>query len=287
MNQKLKKMKYLVRFLPDRFYLTLYYLAKQKRFPDLRNPKRFSEKIQYLKLYDQNPEHTIAVDKYLAKEYVGNILGEKYITPTLGVWEAFDQIDFDQLPDQFVLKCNHDSQGLVIVQDKIKLDKEKARQELEAALQYNYYYISREWPYKNVKPLILAEEYLENGKEGLHDYKVWCFNGKVEYIQYITGRIGETYEVFYDRKWMKQDFSYHNPLYRKEVAKPACLDELIEAAEKLAVNMPFLRADFYILETGEIKFGEMTFFPMGGLDRWHPDEMDLKLGQMINLNYGK
>lgn len=283
MNQTIKKIKYLIRFVPDKIYLSAYYYAKQKRFPNIKNPKRFSEKIQWLKLYDKNPEHTVAVDKYLAKPYVAKIIGEKYITPTLGVYDHFDQIDFNKLPDKFVLKCNHDSAGLVIVQDKSKLDRAKAKEEIEQALKYNYYYISREWPYKDVKPVILAEEYLENGEEGLHDYKVWCFNGKAMYIQYITGRIRKTYEAFYDRDWEKQDFTYYNPLMDGEVKRPERLEELLEVSEKLAKDMPFLRADFYILETGEIKFGEMTFFPIGGMERWHPDEMDVKFGSMIDL----
>ena len=287
MNQTMKKIKYLIRFVPDKIYLSVYYYAKQKRLPNIKNPKRFSEKIQWLKLYDKNPEHTVAVDKYLAKSYVAKILGEKYITPTLGVYDHFDQIDFDKLPDKFVLKCNHDSAGLVIVQDKSKLDRAKAKEEIEQALKYNYYYISREWPYKDVKPVILAEEYLENGEEGLHDYKVWCFNGKAMYIQYITGRIGKTYEAFYDRDWKKQDFTYYNPLMDGEVKRPERLEELLEVSEKLAKDMPFLRADFYILETGEIKFGEMTFFPIGGMERWHPDEMDVKFGGMIDLAMSK
>lgn len=177
--------------------------------------------------------------------------------------------------------------GVVICRDKECLNENMARKQLECSLKRNYYWLGREWPYKHVKPRIIAEEYLENGGEGLHDYKVWCFNGKVKYIQYITGRLGtHTYEAFYDINWKKQKFSYHNPLMQGEVEKPYYLNELIKCSELFANGVPFVRVDFYVLEDGSLKFGEITFFPMGGMEKWHPESMDEYFGSMIDLSYG-
>ena len=215
-------------------------------------------------------------------------MGEKYVTPTLGVWNHFDDVDFDTLPSQFVIKCTHDSGGLIICKDKKLLDISAAKEKIEHCLARNYYSNLREWPYKDVPPRIIAEEYLENNEEGLHDYKVWCFNGEPVYIQYITGRIGDqTYEGFYDLNWELQNFSYHNPLMKEPVKRPDCLEELIWAARELAKNQPFVRTDFYVLEDGSIRFGEITFYPMSGMEHWHPAEMDRILGDMIDLNFGR
>ena len=163
----------------DKEYLSWLYRARMGRFPDLNYPKSFNEKLQWLKLNDRKPEYTEMVDKYLAKKYVEKRIGEKYIIPTLGVWDEFDQIEFEKLPDQFVLKTTHDSGGVVICKDKANFDKAAAKKKLEKSLKRNYYWAEREWPYKNVKPQIIAENYLSflNGSD-LVEYKVFCFNGK-------------------------------------------------------------------------------------------------------------
>lgn len=271
--------------MPDDEYLKRLFRYKMGYDLNLDNPQTFNEKLQWLKLYDRRPELTKMVDKYEVKAYVAERIGEQYIIPTLGVWNHFDEIDFDKLSDRFVLKCTHDSGSISICKDKSTWDKHAARIKLEKNLRRNYYYAGREWPYKDVKPQILAEEYLENNcDEGLHDYKTWCFDGKVQYIQYITGRIhNATYEGFYDRQWNLQTFSYHNPLMKKSVLKPDCLTELIVLAEKLTENLPFVRVDFYILPNGQIKFGEITFYPMAGMEHWKPEEMDIKFGKLITL----
>lgn len=207
------------------------------------------------------------------------------MTPLLGVWDHFDEIDFDSLPNQFVLKCTHDCGGLVICRDKSKLDKAQARKKIEKSLKYNWYYMRREWPYKNVEPKIIAEEYMENNSEdGLYDYKVWCFNGKPLYTQFISGRLGNvTYEGFYDSDWQLQDFSYHNPKTQNPVPKPEKLDEMLKLCEVLAEGMPFVRVDFYILPDNSIRFGEITFFPMSGMDHFKPESANKMLGDMIQL----
>ena len=168
----------LLNWMPDKMYIEMLYKVRMGRKLNLDNPQTFNEKLQWLKLYDRKPEYTTMVDKAAVKDYVADKIGSEYIIPTLGVWEHFDDIDFDQLPNQFVLKCNHDSGGLVICKDKASLDMEAAREKIESSLKRNFYYHSREWPYKNVKPCIIAEKYMvdESGTE-LKDYKFYCFGG--------------------------------------------------------------------------------------------------------------
>lgn len=271
--------------LSDEKYIRMRYKFQFGRELDLHDPKRFSEKMQWLKLYDHKDIYTLMSDKYGARSYVTELLGEKYIIPLLGVWDSADEIDFNRLPERFVLKTTHDSGGVIICRDRLDFDIVGAKEKLTRSLNRNYYYRGREWNYKNIVPRIIAEDYLENDEaEGLHDYKVWCFDGRAEYVQYITGRISNvTYEGFYDRNWKLQNFSYHNPKMKEPIPKPKKLEELLAAAEKLASGLPFGRIDFYILPDGEIKFGEITFFPMGGTERWKPEEMDLKLGEKIIL----
>lgn len=269
----------------DEYYLRYRYAAVFKRKLNLENPIRFSEKMQWLKLYDRKDEYTEMVDKYAVRKFVSNRIGEEYVIPVIGVWNSFEEINFSELPQRFVLKTTHDSGGIVICTDKNTFDIEQARKKITKSLSRNYYLTGREWNYKNVVPRIIAEEYLENdSKEGLHDYKVWCFNGKALYVQYITGRISEvTYEGFYDRDWQLQPFSYHNQRMLQPIPRPKRLEELLMLAEKLSEGLPFARVDFYILQDDSIKFGEITFVPMGGTETWKPDSMDIELGGLITL----
>lgn len=277
---------WILKFVPDETFLQLKYWAKKGKQLDLDNPTSFTEKIQWLKLYDQKPVYTQMVDKCSAKEYVAKVLGDKYIIPNIGVWNDVASVDFESLPNQFVIKCTHDSGGLIICKDKSKLDVEAAKQQLQRCMERNWFYFSREYAYKALKPRIIAEEYLENDcEEGLHDYKVWCFNGEPKYIQYVSGRIGaRTYEGFYDTDWNLQNFTYHNPPLEEDVPKPVCLKELVDVARKVSQGIPFLRADFYILPDNSIRFGELTFYPNGGWDTWTPKETDEIIGNLINLN---
>jgi hypothetical protein len=266
-------------------FLKIKYRVKKGKKLNIDNPTTFTEKIQWLKLYDRNPMYTKMVDKYDAKEYVAAVLGQQYIIPNINVWDNVESVDFNSLPSQFVIKCTHDSGGLIICKDRCDLNVEKAKGLLRSCMKRNWFYFSREFAYKAVKPRIIAEEYLENdSKEGLHDYKVWCFNGEPKYIQYVTGRIGaHTYEGFYDTQWNLQPFTYHNPLVQSDIPKPVCLEELLEVSRKVAQGIPFLRADFYVLSDGTIRFGELTFYPNGGWDTWTPEEADVMMGKLISI----
>lgn len=270
-------------WLNDEKYIKLAYRLLLDKKLDLKNPSTFNEKMQWLKLKQHDEIYTLLVDKDRVKNVVLDKIGKQYLIPTIGVYDNFDDINFDKLPNSFVIKSTHDSGGIVLCKNKDVFDKIKAKKIINKSLKRNFYYMGREYPYKNVKPRILIEEYLENGKEGLHDYKTWCFNGKVKYIQYISGRMGDTTEAFYDTDWNKQRFSYHNPLMKEDIKRPENLQELINVAEQLAKGHPFMRADFYILNDNSIKFGECTFYPMAGFETWKPNEMDKKFGDMIDL----
>jgi len=277
-----------LRFIPDEYFIKTLYKYNFGHYPDLQNPKTFNEKIQWLKLHDKNPKHTIMVDKYLVKDEVAKIIGEQYIVKTLGVWDSFEDISFEDLPDSFVLKCTHDSGGLVIVRDKKKLNIEKARKKINKALKFNFYYVCREWPYKNVKPRIIAEEFLNDETNYVpEDYKIYCMNGKPQYIVVFHNRFNDDMELcesVYNTKWEKQNFSFdkHFKISDFEQDKPACLDEMLLLAEKLCKNLCQVRVDFYIVN-GKLYFGEMTYFTASGLMPMIPPEMDEELGTKFDL----
>lgn len=274
--------------LPDKPYLQLQFWARMNRPLNLKNPQTFNEKLQWLKLYDRRPEYTTMVDKYEAKKYVADRIGEEYIIPTLGVWERFEDIDFASLPEQFVLKCTHDSGGLVICRDKKQLNLAAAQKVLNDSLRNRYYLFGREWPYKNVKPRIMAEKYMsDRGQQTdsgeLTDYKFMCFHGTVENIFTVTERYSSDLKVtFFDRAWNRLPFERHYPTSSKEIAKPQNLEAMIILAEELSKGIPFLRVDFYEV-AGKIYFGELTFFPGSGMEEFNPEAWDLKLGQLIEL----
>lgn len=273
----------------DALYLKLLYKNRMKKKLDLINPKTYNEKLQWLKLYNRKQEYTIMVDKYAVKGYVEKIIGKEYIIPTLGVWEHFDDIDFDKLPDQFVLKCTHDSGGLVICKDKETLDKEKAKKQIEHCLKRRYFLNTREWPYKDVKPQIIAEKYMvdESGYE-LKDYKFFTFDGKVKamFIATDRGSESETCFDFYDCNFEHLPFKNGHPNAKKKIIKPENFDKMIELAEKLGKDIPHARIDFYNIN-GKIYFGEITFFHWSGLKPFEPEEWDYKFGSWIQLPEGK
>ena len=253
---------------------------------DLDDPKTYSEKLQWLKLYDRNPLYTKLVDKYEVKRIVAEKIGEQYIIPTLGVWDSFEEIDFDKLPNQFVLKCTHDSGGLVICTDKAGLDKNKARKKIEKCLRNDYYMQNREWPYKNVPRRIIAEKYMvdESGVE-LKDYKFFCFDGSAKAMFIATDRIDPNTETkfdFYDMSFNHLPFTNGHPNSDKTIAKPKSFDKMIELAEKLSVGMPQSRIDFYDIN-GQVYFGEITFFHWSGFKKFEPNEWDRTFGDWIKL----
>ena len=272
-------------FIPDKLYLKLLYRIKMGKKLNIKHPKSFNEKIQWLKLYDRNPAYTTMVDKYKVKRYVSKKIGEEYIIPTLGVWDKFDDIDFCKLPNQFVLKCTHDSGGLVICKDKEKFDVEAARKKINKSLKNNFFWVGREWPYKNIRPRIIAEQYLEDesGTE-LKDYKFMCFDGKVRCIFVCSERYSKDglKVTFFDRDWNKLPFIRHYPSSRKEIQRPAGLGKMIELSEKLSKDIPFVRVDLY--ESNDtILFGELTFYPGNGLEEFEPEKWDFRLGSWIKL----
>lgn len=277
--------------LSDETYIKFWYFKRFKRFPDLKNPQTFNEKLQWLKLNYRKPLLTTIVDKYEVKKYIADIIGEEYLIRTLGVWDSFDDIDFDSLPDKFVLKCTHDSGGNVICRDKATLDKDKARAKIEKSLNTNYYYFGREWPYKNLKPRIIAEEYIEDfsGSGTLKDYKFFCFNGKAVCIDNCVDReTGDTKHYFFDINW---EFKKYNKKCltipeNLTLPKPENFDKMIELAETLSKGFPFVRVDLYNSE-GKIYFGEYTLFPWSGFYTGFTEEFNLTCNDMINIDIVK
>ena len=272
--------------LSDEKLLKKLFKARMGKELDLENPKTFNEKTQWLKLYDRRPEYTQMVDKYEAKKYVSDRIGEEYIIPLLGVWDKFDEIDFDKLPKQFVLKCTHDSGGLVIVRDKDKLDKKAAKAKIEKCLKKNYYYYCREWPYKNVKPRIIAEAYMEDAEtKELRDYKFFCFNGVAKALFVATERQNKNEETkfdFFDMEYNHLPIKNGHPNAAVPPKKPKTFDEMKTLAEKLSVGVPSLRVDFYEVN-GKCYFGELTLSHFNGMTPFEPEEWDYKFGEWITL----
>lgn len=275
-------------FIPDKAYLKLIYFIRFHKRLNLEEPKTFNEKMQWLKLYDRNPKYIDMVDKCSAKEFVTKIIGEEYIIPTIGIYNSFDEINFEQLPNQFVIKCTHDSNGLIICRDKKQLNIDKAKKDINTSLYYNYYYGGREWPYKNVKPRIIIEKYMNDGKnDEINDYKCFCFNGKVEYIQVDYDRFKNHGRNEYDRDWNYIPFTTDFPTDKNRIIeKPKKLKLLIELVEKIVKNIgieSFVRIDMYIVKD-KIYFGEITFYPGSGFLKFEPSEYDKKIGDLVNIN---
>ena len=274
----------LLNWMPDKAFLKLAFLLNMGRKLDLKNPKTFNEKMQWLKLYDRKPIYTTMVDKYAVKKYVADLIGEEYIIQTLGVWDSFDQIDFDSLPDQFVLKCTHDSGGLVICRDKSKLDIKAAKAKIEKSLKCRYYYSSREWPYKNVKPRIIAERYMQDGQTQTSPvYKVFTFGGEPKLIQAIQDdkTPQETIDYF-DLDWNRLDMRQNFPNSEKPLTRPGKLQQILSLSRTLCGALPFVRTDFYSIN-GNVYFSEFTFYSDSGYASFHPQQWDQTLGGWIKL----
>jgi len=279
--------------MSDSDYLKKAFYYEMGKTLNLNNPKTFNEKLQWLKVYDHNPQYTVMVDKYKAKKYVADIIGEQYIIPTIAVWDKVEDIDWDSLPRQFVLKVTHDSGGLVICKDKSKLDIKSAQKKLRKSLKHDYYLEHREWPYKNVPRKIIAEKYMSNqtviGMDNevgeLTDYKLMCFGGEVKCTFTVSDRFsgaGMKVTVF-DLNWNELPFGRrHCPKSQVPIKKPSNYEKMIELAEKLSEGLPFLRVDFYEVNS-QIYFGELTFFPASGFEEFTPEEWDFTLGNWLEL----
>lgn len=271
--------------IPDDFYLKMRYRIKMGVPLHLNNPKSFNEKMQWLKLYDRRDCYTDMVDKFAAKEYVGKIIGRQYIIPTIGVYDKFDDINFDQLPSRFVIKCTHDSGGLVICDDKSKINKKEVRKKINKCLRKNYYYIGREWPYKNVRPRIIVEKYLDDSnKNGLRDYKFFCFNGEPKLLYVSDGSHSSNQRIaFFDTKFRHLDIKredYGN--YKILPKRPKTFNKMMELSRLLSKNIPHVRVDWYEVN-GKLYFGELTFSTCGGMIPFVNKEWDMKLGRLISL----
>lgn len=278
----------LLNWMPDRAFLKYVFCGAMGTPLDLAEPKTFNEKMQWLKLYNRKPEYTMMVDKYKVREYIREQLGEEYLIPLLGVWDDPDDIDFDALPDQFVLKCNHNSGlGMCICKDKAKLDIPGVRARLRKGFNQDYYRMCREWPYKNVPRKIIAEKYMSDKsstESGLMDYKFMCFGGKVKCSFVCSERFSAQglRVTFFDNDWNELPFERHYPKSDKVIPRPQNLEKMIRFSEKLSQEMPFVRVDFYEI-CGQIYFGELTFFPGSGYEKFTPADADNLLGSWINL----
>ena len=287
MNRTVKEIvKKLVGIIPTKPWISFSFKLYTGERMDWKNPKTFNQKLQWLKLYNRRPEYTTMVDKYEVKKYVADRIGEEYIIPTLGVWDRFEDIDFDTLPEQFVLKCTHDSGGLIIVRDKSKLDKKAARKMFRMALGRNHYSVNREWPYKNVRPRIIAEQYMEDEKTAeLRDYKFFSFDGETKAMFIASDRASETEETkfdFFDMDYNHLPFTNGHPNAKVLPEKPEKFDEMHALADKLSVGIPHARIDFYEVN-GRVYFGEITFFHWSGMKPFDPPEWDRIFGDWIEL----
>lgn len=249
---------------------------------NLTNPRSFNDKLNWMKVNYHNPRFTTLVDKYAVKEEVKKLIGDKYVVENYGVWDSFEDIPFDKLPNSFVLKATHNSSYTIICKDKSTFDYEFAKRSLTKDLNTDYFLRYREWPYKNVPRRILADRLLDDktGNE-LRDYKFWCFDGEPKYV-YFTVKGEEVYENFYDMEFSPVDINHGYPRHKPEFEKPECFEEMKMLAAKLSQGIPFVRIDFFYVD-GRVYFAEYTFYDWGGTRAFKTEEMDLRLGELINL----
>lgn len=296
--------------IPDKLYLKLLFRLKMRKSLNLRNPQTFNEKLQWLKLYDRNPKYSQMVDKFEAKKYVANIIGDEYIIPTIGVYENVEEIPWDSLPNQFVLKCTHDSGGVVICKDKKTLNIKEAKKKLSRGLKRSYFYQLREWPYKFASRRIIIENLLEfetsngispekntlnnanqsrlgyeNGTQfDIFDYKFFCFDGEPKFLKVDFDRFTEHHANYFDLEWNLLPFGEKMcpPKESKELIKPTNFEQMLKISRLLSQGHKFLRVDLYNI-SGHIYFGELTFFPASGLGSFEPTKWDLIIGGYLKL----
>lgn len=271
----------------DEIYLKVYCRLSGLKNVDFDNPKTFNEKLQWLKLHNRRPEYIQMVDKVAVKDYVASVIGEEYVIPTLGVWDNPNDIEWDKLPNQFVLKTNHDggSNGIVVCKDKSILNKQKALKELKRSFNRNSYLIGREWPYKMVKHKVFAEQYMEDQQCGeLRDYKFFCFDGEAKILFIATGRgaVEHAYFNYFDADFKPLNIKNGHPISSEAITKPQSFELMKELSSKLSKGIPHVRVDFYEVD-GHPYFGEFTFFHMGGTGRFEPEEWNKKMGSWITL----
>lgn len=270
--------------LSDEIYTCLMYRLKVGHWLDLKNPTTFFEKIQWLKLYDHRSEYTIMADKFEMKKWVTERVGEGYVVPVLNVWNGVEEIDYDTLPDRFVLKTTHDNGGVVICKDKANFDRRDAEKKLSTHLKRDFYAYTKEWPYKHIPHRLLAEEYWEDDSGELIDYKVFCMGGTPYFTLVVCDRYKDMCYAVYDMDWKLQPFLFEGfrPC-KDEVKRPQSLQEMVRIAQKLSEGLPFVRIDFYEVK-GDVRVGELTLFPAAGFTKFVPDEYDALWGKLLPLD---
>ena len=279
----------LLNWMSDEMFYKLVYKSRFGEYPDLNNPKTFNEKLQWLKLNCRNPEFTMMADKFRVREYISNTIGDEHLVPLLGVWYDVDDIDFSGLPDRFVLKCNHDQGSVIICKDKSQLDIKQIKKTLKKRMKQNHYYKIREWPYKNIKPCILCEKYMEDDSSmgELSDYKVLCFNGEPKLIEIHRGRFGDHTQDFYDEHWKKTKFIQQGTNISSDIIqKPIFADEMLRLSRILSKDMLHVRVDWYYTQ-GHLYFGELTFYDASGFDPFINYGQDLEIGTYLELPINK
>lgn len=274
-----------LRFIPDDLYLRMVFYIKTGKHLNLKKPVTFCDKMNWLKLHDTHPEYTDLVDKIKVADFVSSKTGKVMTFPILGVWKSYEEIDFENLPDSFVLKCNHDSGSVKIIHDKSKIDHKSLKKFYDSRTRINTFVLGREYPYKNVKPMILAEKYMvPDNQDDIEDYKFFCFNGTPMLMFVATDRSSDCKFDFYDMDFNHLDIENIHPQSGKVIDKPAHFDDMKEIARCLSQGMKFVRIDLYEIK-GEIYFGEFTFFHGGGFWPMKPEEWERRLGDWIDINY--
>ena len=275
----------LLNLVSDELYVKAKYRFIMGHPMNDKNPQSYTEKINWLKLHDHNPVYTSLVDKWEVTQFVRDRIGDEYIIPKYAIWDTIEQIDLSILPEQFVLKCTNDSGGIVICKDKSQFKLENYKSILERSLHTNYYWLDREWPYKNVKPRILAEQYVEDREsDGLPDYKFFCFDGKPQFMFVATGRAsGNTCFDFFDMNYEWLPVKQHYPNAKIKPQKPSGFDEMKSLAEILSFGFKHVRVDFF-QANGRVYFGEMTFCHFGGYERFQPESFDYEFGKYLNID---
>lgn len=272
--------------IPDKIYLYIKFYCRMGKRLHLKHPKTYSEKLQWLKLYGRRPIDTLLSDKYTVKNYISKVIGSEYVIPLLGVWNRFEDIDFDSLPNQFVLKCTHDSGGIVVCTDKSRLDISAAKSIINRGMKHNFYVYSRERAYKDIPRRIIAEEYKEDKEtQELRDYKFFCFNGEPKALFIASDRQKKDEETkfdFFDMDYNHLPFTNGHPNAKTPPAKPKCFDEMKDLAAKLSKGIVHVRVDFYEVD-GQVYFGEMTYSHWGGMTPFIPEEWDSIFGSWIKL----
>lgn len=270
-------------WIPDESYLKIAFYCETGKKLDLKNPLTFNEKLQWIKLYDRKPEYVTYVDKYAVRDYIKRTIGDEYLIPLIGVYNTVDEIPWGELPNQFVLKCTHGSKSNIICTDKNTLDIANSKKQLAQWMKKNWYWYGREWPYKNLKPQIVCEEFISEDNKIPNDYKIMCFNGKAKLIELHIDRFGDHTQDFYDINWDKTGISQGNTRSNKTIEKPSCLKEMLDYSEVLAKDTYHVRIDWYEV-SGKLYFGEITLFDASGFDPFDNTEDNLMLGSWINLD---